>query len=78
VSATERLVADLRVLVELIDDGRPVRFISGDLLAECADEIEQLEAKRRLWKNIAEGLSRRLADDPTTTTVVIDDTKGQP
>jgi hypothetical protein len=61
--SAERLVADLRVLAELVDDGQPIKFLSSELLTRCADEIEQANAKCHLWKGVAERLARRIADE---------------
>ena len=62
-TSVEQLVADLRVLADLVDEGQPVKFLSSELLTRCADEIEQANAKYHLWKGVAERLARRIADE---------------
>jgi len=69
----ERLVADLRVLAEMIDEGQPIRFLSSELLTRCADEIEQANAKHHLWKGVAERLARRIADDQLLDVYLIEE-----
>jgi len=65
--SAEQLVADLRLLAEVVDAGQPVKLLSSELLTRCADEIEaarrDLADERRITDGLGEALRRFYEDD---------------